>query len=224
MKKFNYESPIMAASAFMVDIVILNVLWLLCSIPIVTIGTSTSALYYCMLKIVRKEDSSVTGMFFHAFRQNLRQGCILTVILLVAAMFLYVDIQGCRMMGNTTGSVLKIVLMVLFVLLGAVFSYVFPILAQFENSTKNILKCAYFMSIMNFGKTVIMVICNAIPLVLFFGMPYAFILSVPVWLLFGMAVIALLNSKLLVGVFDRYIEEAKETTEGMPKNEITAAK
>ena len=140
MGRFNYESPMIGILTRIVDVVILNVLWLACSIPIITIGASTTALYYCMLKIVRKKDSSIVKMFVHSFGQNLKQGCCLTVIFFASVLFLYVDIQGCRMMDNTVGNLMKVVLVVLLIVIGIIFSYVFPILAQFDNTVKNILK------------------------------------------------------------------------------------
>ena len=62
MKRPFYENPAVELVARMVDIFLLNVLWVLTSIPVITIGTSTTALYYCMLKILRKRDSGVLKM------------------------------------------------------------------------------------------------------------------------------------------------------------------
>src|SRR5699024_12157957 len=50
----------------------LNLLWLICSIPIFTIGASTSALYSVTLKIARNEDVIIHRQFFKAFRENFR--------------------------------------------------------------------------------------------------------------------------------------------------------
>ena len=222
MGRFNYESPMIGILTRIVDVVILNVLWLACSIPIITIGASTTALYYCMLKIVRKKDSSIVKMFVHSFGQNLKQGCCLTVIFFASVLFLYVDIPGCRMMDNTVGNLMKVVLVVLLIVIGFIFSYVFPILAQFDNTVKNILKNAFFMSITNLRKTIIIFVLNAIPFVLFFGIPYVFILTVPMWLMFGVAVIVLLNSKMFAEIFDNYIEEAYNGLKGNVSDEIEA--
>ena len=68
MKFLNYDSPVMQFLSRFGDFMLLNVLWIICSLPIVTIGVSTSAYYYCMMKIVRDSDSGILAMFFHSFK------------------------------------------------------------------------------------------------------------------------------------------------------------
>lgn len=219
MKRPFYENPAVELVARMVDIFLLNVLWVLTSIPVITIGTSTTALYYCMLKILRKRDSGVLKMYFDAFFRNLRQGCMLTLLLFACSAFLCVDIAGCMMMDSALGNGMKLVLIFLLAVLGMVFSYVFPLLAQFDNSIKSLLKSAFFMSLTNLTRTIPIFLLNVIPFVLLLGYPYGFVVSVPVWLMFGVAVIALLNSKMLIGIFDGYIEAAGQQERGASGDE-----
>ena len=80
---FNVENPVMSYFAVLRDWIILSALWCVCSLPVITIGTSTAAMYYVTLKMVRKEEIAVTKTFFCAFRDNLKQGMILTLILLI---------------------------------------------------------------------------------------------------------------------------------------------
>ena len=91
MKFFDYDSSVMLFMRRIGDFMLLNVLWIICSLPIVTIGVSTSAYYYCMLKIVRDTDSGIVGMFFHSFKDNLKQGTVLTEILMAVAAFFGLD-------------------------------------------------------------------------------------------------------------------------------------
>ena len=104
------------------DLMILSILWLICSLPIVTIGASTSALYYSTLKIARKEDTYPTRMFFHSFKQNLKQGIGLTLIFLLVTVFLFFDIQIVTAMGGQTGKVFTIIIIVLLVILCMIIS------------------------------------------------------------------------------------------------------
>lgn len=66
----------------------LSILWLLCCIPVITIGASTIALYYVMLKLVKDEETTVTREFFHSFKQNFLQSLPVTVIVLVVVVVL----------------------------------------------------------------------------------------------------------------------------------------
>ena len=77
---FNSESPLMTSLARVADIMILSLLWVVCSLPVITIGVSSSALYYVMLKIVRGEDVHVVRLFIKSLKDNLFQGMIMTLI------------------------------------------------------------------------------------------------------------------------------------------------
>ena len=69
---FNYDNPIWRFVGRIWDLFILNLLWVLCSLPIVTFGASTTAMYYCTMKIARDRDSGgVLSMFFHSFKDRL---------------------------------------------------------------------------------------------------------------------------------------------------------
>lgn len=196
---------------------ILNILWLVCSLPLVTMGASTAALYYASLKMARNEDSYPARMFLHSFRQNLRQGVCLTLIFLVLGALLFVDIRVCLSMDNQMGQLLTAVFFLLTCLFAMTFSYAFPVLAQFENSLKAILKNALLMSICHLPFTVVILVLNLVPILLFFLFPYYFLLSIPAWLLVGFALIAWVNGKLFAKVFARYIpEEENEEEEETP--------
>lgn len=69
----------------------LNILWLICSLPIFTIGASTTALFYCTLKMAEDRDEGLTRMFFRAFRSNFKPATKLWLILLALGCFLGVD-------------------------------------------------------------------------------------------------------------------------------------
>ena len=81
---FNYDNPIWRFIGRLGDMVVLNILWIICSIPIITIGASTTALYYCTLKIVRNEDYGDIKMFIfiincidlaYQYERNNVRGC-----------------------------------------------------------------------------------------------------------------------------------------------------
>ena len=206
MNIFKIDSPIFNGLSRIADIFLLNLLWILCSIPIITIGASTTALYYCMMKINREKDSGIIGMFFGSFRQNFKQGCILTIFFIFSGVFLYVDIQACKAIGGVLKNIIIVILLVLVVIWGVMISYTFPLLAQFDNTLKNILKNSILLAISNIKKTVPIFILNAVPVVLFFWLPYAFVFCVPLLLTFGVALVSFINSKILISVFDKYID------------------
>ena len=91
MKFFSYESKFSQILLKISGSCLLNLLWFVCSLPIVTIGASTTALYYASLKLVRDEDHHIVSQFFRSFRENFKQATVLWLILLGAGLFLAAD-------------------------------------------------------------------------------------------------------------------------------------
>ena len=85
---FDSESPLSRLLGRVLDIVVLSVLWLVCSLPIVTIGPASAALYYSCAKCLRHQEPGPYRNFFSAFRQNLKTGIGATMALLLLAILL----------------------------------------------------------------------------------------------------------------------------------------
>ena len=79
---FNLDGPVLQFINKIVYSVYLNILWFICCIPVVTIGASTTALFYVTLKMSKNEEGNLTKAFFHSFRENLKQATIIWLILL----------------------------------------------------------------------------------------------------------------------------------------------
>lgn len=204
---FNLDSPIIEFLNRVTDIFLLNLLFLICCIPIITVGPSITALYYCTINISRKQDSSIFRMFFHSFTNNLKQGMLLGLLFSFITVFLLFEVYICSILSTA-----HLVFVQLFILIMLLFpicmsSYAFPILAQFNSNTKNILKNAFFLSIYNFPYTLIIVFLNLIPVLLLLIIPRLFLLTLLLWLTFGFSCIAMMNSAIFVKIFDRYIPE-----------------
>ena len=69
---FRLEGGLMGALTKISDICIISLLWLFCCLPVVTIGASTTAAYYTVIKVVRRQSGNLTQSFFHSFRENLK--------------------------------------------------------------------------------------------------------------------------------------------------------
>ena len=130
----------------------LNLLWFLCSIPIVTAGASTTALYYATLKLARGEEGDVTRMFFRSFRENFRQATGMWLILLGVGIFLGADIYILIHLRQAGGGALGVMwTLLLAVVIAAAVMYTivlifsFPLLASVENTTKAMLKNAFLI-------------------------------------------------------------------------------
>ena len=130
----------------------LNILWLVCCLPIVTIGASTTALYYTSFKIAKDEGSYITTMFFRSFKQNFKQATIIWLIMLVAGLVIVADaILLYRLRATSTGTIAVIWTLLLAVMFACMIAYVivlvyiFPLLSIASNTTANMFKNAFLI-------------------------------------------------------------------------------
>ena len=152
MKFFSYDSKFSRTVIKLCYACFLNLIWMVCSLPIFTIGASTTALYYACLKIVRGEEYKAAGLFFHSFKQNFKQATIIWLIMLAAGIFLCGDGYILwHLRNNSTGIPAILWTLLLALLIGATVVYmiilliVFPLLASVDNTTSAMLKNAFLI-------------------------------------------------------------------------------
>ena len=107
--KFSFDNKIFGALGKVVDCVILSVLWLVCCIPVITIGASTTALYYTVHKSIRGNRGYVSRNFFHALKENFKTATLSWIVALAVQIILsldaYITLQVLRT-GNNMGAFL----------------------------------------------------------------------------------------------------------------------
>ncbi len=192
------------------DILLLNLLWLLCSLPAVTFGASTTALYAVMMKLVRGEENGIVKSFFKSFRQNFRQSLPVTALLFIFGAVLAVDFHVLGRTGTKGASVMYGGCIALFIFGAGVFGYVFPLLAKFENTVKNTLVNGAKIAVTHLWQTAVMILINSAPLVWFLISPDTFSVIFWLWVFVGEGVSAFMIAKIVVRVFDAFIPERNE--------------
>ena len=204
------DNVVVRALSKICDMVCLNIMWLVCCIPIVTIGASTTALYTVMLKMVKNEEGYIFRGFFKSFKMNFKQGTISWLILLALWIVWFVDYRVSGIMAGTTGLVMRVIFLAVGFILLSVTIYVFPLIARYENTIGATLKNALILAVARLPYTFLMVlvIVAAVIVSLWSTMTLAF--ALPLWLLIGGALIAWINSYILRRVF-RVLEENSST-------------
>lgn len=151
MSFLRYDSPAMELISTITDMVILNLLCIICCIPIVTIGAAYTAKYYVAMKIVRHESTTVIKPFFRTFKENFKQSTIIWLILLAVISLFSIDWYWIYCKGfSAVPNVYLIAIGVLSALAVFVFMTVFPFIARFEVKTKEALKAGVIFSFVNF--------------------------------------------------------------------------
>ena len=203
------DSPLMRFLTKIADLMVLNILFCVTSIPLITIGASWTALYSVTLKMVRDEEGSVSRSYFRSFRQNFRQATLLWLGVLVVLALLVLDIRVLNGMSEGTAPGLFRVGVEILALLGImVLQYLFPSLARFEASLADTLKNACMMALAHLPKTALMTAAavGAVWITLINNTTIA--VGLMVWPLNGFALMAFGNSGILRKIFDNYVPKA----------------
>lgn len=184
------------------DAIILNIFFLITSLPIATIGASYTAMYYYCTKAVANEEGYLWKSYWKSFKTNFVQGFLMEVFFVIVGAILYVDIK--YLYGRITdGSgfgwrILFFIVVGMAVLAVLTFMYAFPILSRFDNTTFKIIKNAAFMSIRHLPQTV--------PLLLILGVAVLIgYLMWPVSMLFVVGAWVYISSIFFYKVLDRYM-------------------
>ena len=208
-KLFRMDSPLMRFLTKIADLMVLNILFCITSIPLITIGASWTALYSVTLKMVRDEEGSVSRSYFRSFRQNFRQATLLWLGVLVVLALLALDIRVLNgMAGGTAPGLLRVGVEILALLGIMVLQYLFPSLARFEASLADTLKNACMMALAHLPKTALMTAAavDAVWITLINNTTIA--VGLMVWPLIGFSLMAFGNSGILRKIFDNYVPKA----------------
>lgn len=208
-KLFRMDSPLMRFLTKIADLMVLNILFCITSIPLITIGASWTALYSVTLKMVRDEEGSVSRSYFRSFRQNFRQATLLWLGVLVVLALLVLDIRVLNgVAGGTAPGLLRVGVEILALLGIMVLQYLFPSLARFEASLADTLKNACMMALAHLPKTALMTAAavGAVWITLINNTTIA--VGLMVWPLIGFSLMAFGNSGILRKIFDNYVPKA----------------
>lgn len=166
MKFFSTDSPLYRFLSTLFEVMKVNLLWLLCSLPVVTIGASTVAAYTILLRMADGTEGYIAKPFLTAFRANLKKGIPLGLLGLVAAYAVYLDFQFFSAVEDNP---------VIFLIMGIIaaffftlaFIYAFPLMARYENTVFGTLKNSYDIATRYFLRTLFLVFLVAVEAVIF---------------------------------------------------------
>lgn len=206
---FGYDGPFFSVLNRIADLIILNVLWIICCIPVVTIGASTTAMLYVTMKILRGEDAYIVKNFFKAFKENFVQSTIMWLIMVVIAAivvsnFLFLpNMKLSDTMYNMFFSAAALTALIFSMIL----MYLFPLQARLENKIKDTFKNAVLLSFRHLPTTIALLLLVYVPLVLAW---FTFAQLFFVWFLIAGSGIAMICSLLYNRIFDIYIKSDED--------------
>ena len=218
---FNLDGPLFSFFSRVADLAILNILFLICSLPVVTIGASLTAMSYVTLKMKDGVEGYVWKSFLKSFRQNLRQATIIWIGMLFLIGVLGVDFLILRNMSGPLRSVLFAVILIGFILWLLMLLYVFPVLSRFDNTIRTTLSNALLIALANAPRALLMVFILAAAFLITFWNAMTIVGGIMFWLIIGFAVLSWINSTLQTTIFHRLMPP--EEDEPAPEDESDAS-
>lgn len=203
MRIFAFEGPVHRTLEKIFDLMLLHFMWVLFSLPVITIGASTTALFTVTLKMAKKEEGYVLKGFLKAFRENFKKST--GIWLCFAAMLGWCVFMISISMQSGSGflKLLSLAEAALLLVVIAALQYVFLLQARYENTLFGTVKNAFYISLKFLPYTAGMLAVLFVPILVtgYSGGMYAGLLFL--WVFFGSSLIALGNSYIAVKVFDR---------------------
>ncbi len=219
---FNYDGPIMSFLGKMADLILLNIIMIIFSLPIITIGAVQTAGHYAALKL-KREEGHVFQNFWKSFKMNFKQSTVIWLIMLVLYGVNIFAIMISNASNMPMSSLISGVLLAALIFVGVMNLWVFPLQCRFVNKVTGTMRNAFFMGFRYILRSIYMAICYAVPIALVIAGIYQII---PILLLMGMSVPIYWNVLAYNKVFEKLEEqilgkdaEDGESEEGETEND-----
>lgn len=212
MSILSIDSPAARGINRFVQMVYVGLLWFLCSIPVLTAGAASAAMYEVLLKMAKDREGAVGTAFFRGFKGNLKASLPVWIPILLAEIVFGVNLFYYSILGNGDFPVQSIVFGLLLVLVMTLHGFVFPVMARFENNTAGTFRMALVLALRNPGWAVVIAVLQVLAALAcwaFMFFPLLFISGV-----FGYAQAVIFNH-----IFDPLIEQGKIVETNQTHNE-----
>lgn len=189
------------------DIVLVNMLFIACSIPIVTIGPAFTAMHHTTLRIMKENNPGTFRTFFHAFKQNFKQSFIVWITSLICIIILLANMEFLKTMNTSFAGFLYYASYIILIFIFVMNLYIHPVIAVFEGTIKTQINNSVIFIFTKPAYAFIMFILWAFPLALTYldtGLQSFYTFC---WVFFGFGTIAYINSTFLYRLFKPYLPE-----------------
>lgn len=209
---FSPNSKLYAILNQIADLLLLNLVFLITSLPIFTVGASLTALYTVAFRIGTKEEGGVIREYFRAFKSNFRIGTVMWLILLAIFVVCGVDIA----IASNSEGLLKDIRFIFWAALALamfVCAYAFPLASRFDNKPLIMLKNALLLSIAHFPRSLLMLLVNLLPAIVLFISLEVFVAVAWFFVVLYFAFAAWINCRILNKVIDPLLSTGSEAEE-----------
>lgn len=194
---------------FLGKMIALNILWIVTSLPIVTIGASTTAMYYTALKLHKDEDVTVWKSFLHSFKQNFIQATAIWAVLAAVGALLFIEGRWLLLSDSSSTMFLSYGLIGIGLIAGVLLLYIFPVIAAFSNTLGKLAGHAFYFAFHKPGYLIATAAITCLPM--YFTMMDAklFPVYLLIWLMCGFSLTAYGNAWFYLRLFQPHLKTAE---------------
>lgn len=207
---FSENSVFMRFFGAITNMMLVNILWLVCCLPVITAGAATTAAYYTFYQRLTGEDDAVIKPFFRAFRQNFKQATLLWIPLLLIGLLLGLDLAF--LLGNFAGKfdAMWVAFIVCAFLYSVILSHAFAIIGRYDAPIKLVIRNCFLVFFMNMFRSILSVALLILPVLVLIFMPQLVVAILPAWfgLIFG--AIFYFNAHMFLQSFQKTDAEQRE--------------
>lgn len=206
MKFLDIDSPIGQFLCKIGDIITLNFLWIICSLPLITLGASTTALYYTWMKQYREGGVPIHRYFFSSFKDNIRKSTAAWILSLLIASALIFDIIFFQSLDSSAGKLGQYFFTILLIGFIFIMLYLFPVIAAFNATLIQDFRNAFIFALSCPLATLTLFISTVIPVGLTYFAETYFGVWLFCWVFFGIGLLGRFQSRIFIELFRKYLE------------------
>lgn len=211
-KLFRYDSPVMQKLAMVGNLVVLNLLWILCSLPVFTLGAATAAMHTVIFQYITDTEDAVFKPFFRAFGKCFRQATVFWIPVLLVSLLLSWNLLYFAGLEGGGSNFFFALFLVLGAILVILLTYAFPLMGRYESPLGHIIRNSYLLFIMEFKKSLFILVVELLPWAMLLLVPGLFLRLGILWFFLGCTATAYWNDKVILKIFEKHQrkEEAEE--------------
>jgi uncharacterized membrane protein YesL len=195
---FSLEGPFYKYGGLLADVMILSLMWIFFSIPLFTVGASTTAVFYVTTRRIAEREGYITRDFWQAFKTNFKKATLVWLLMVVVVLVLIMNIMNIGIVGRM--AVFMLPFQFLFLIEIAFMTvYIFPLMARFDMKFLQLIKSAFYMANRHLLTSISCVVLFTAILMAVYMYPIAFFIAIGLY--------AWLSSYMIMRVFKKYRPE-----------------
>ena len=201
---FNKDSFAMRFLTQLGNLILVNIIFIITCIPIVTIGASLSALYRVTFAIHCKEEVTVLRTYFDTFRSSFKHSTIISVPTTAALLFFLYEIYLLFFVLDPKYALFQIPVWIMILIILSIWIYSFPMIGLYEQPLKQTIKNSLILAVTNLPVTISTIIVKGGILFLCLAIPKVGVIIGSFYILFGFSLSAFITAFFLKRIFEKY--------------------